>query len=216
MFCGILRDAQATLAHAQQLRGLVSKHPVFEGLADAYIGRTLMLQGDLKAGFDHVRKGIAFHESVGLLSQCMWAKLDEVEIFVRQEQIDNGLAMVSEALVDSEELIQIRAPALRQRAVLLAKSGAEASAVEAAHRAAIECAREQGAKYYELQAATSFARWLQTQRRAADGQALLTETYNWFTEGFDAPALKEAKVLLYELTERSTAGSRRRAQRSSG
>ena len=199
MFCGMLRDAQATLAHAQQLRGLVSKHPVFEGLTDAYIGRALMLQGDFKAGSDHVRKGIAFHESVGLLSQCMWAKLDEVEIFVKEQQIDNGLALVSNALAESEELIQIRAPALRQHAELLAQNDAEASTVEAAYRAAIECARGQLAKYYELQAATSFARWLKGQRRSAEGIALLAEIYGWFTEGFDTLSLREAKALLDEL-----------------
>ena len=89
MLCGTFRNAQATLEHAQELRRLVSKHPVFEGLADAYTGNALMFQGDLKTRIDHVRKGIAFHQSVGLLSQCMWAKLDEAECFVKQEQIDD-------------------------------------------------------------------------------------------------------------------------------
>jgi hypothetical protein len=74
----------------------------------------------------------------------MWAKLDEVEFFVRQGQVEDGLALVGEALTDSEELTQIRSPALRYRADLLVQSSADASEVDAAYRAAIDCARGQG------------------------------------------------------------------------
>jgi predicted ATPase len=148
---------------------------------------------------NYVRKGVAFHQSVGLLSQLMWAKLDEAEFFVRQRQVEDGLALVGDALTDSEELIQIRSPALRYRADLLAQSNADASEVETAYRTAIECARSQGAKYYELQATTSFARWLNSQVRAAEAQTLLAEIYGWFTEGFDTADLKEAKALLDEV-----------------
>ena len=34
----------------------------------------------------------------------------------------------------------------------------------------------------------------------AEGRELLAPVYGWFTEGFDAPDLKEAKALLDELT----------------
>ena len=30
---------------------------------------------------------------------------------------------------------------------------------------------------------------------------MLADIYNWFTEGFDTADLKDAKLLLYELTE---------------
>ena len=208
MFCGILRDGPGALEHAQALRSLASKQPVFTGLADAYTGKALMSQGDWEEGLNYVRKGIAFHQSVGLLSQLMWAKLDETEFFVRQGQVEDGLAFVGEALTDSEELTQIRSPALRYRADLLAQSSAEASTIDAAYRAAIECARSQGARYYELQATTSFACWLKSQERAAEAQTLLAEIYGWFTEGFDTAALSEAKVLLDELSNKPIAPRR--------
>ena len=35
--------------------------------------------------------------------------------------------------------------------------------------------------------------------QAAEAQALLAPIYNWFTEGFDAPDLMEAKALLSQL-----------------
>jgi hypothetical protein len=36
--------------------------------------------------------------------------------------------------------------------------------------------------------------------QARESRDLLGPIYNWFTEGFDAPDLKEAKALLDELT----------------
>jgi hypothetical protein len=38
------------------------------------------------------------------------------------------------------------------------------------------------------------------QGRCAEARDLLAPIYGWFTEGFDAPVLKEAKALLDELT----------------
>ena len=212
MLGGLLRDGQACLEHAQALRRLGAKQPVFTGLADVNMGRALMLRGSWEEGVGYLRKAIAFHKAVGLISQLMWAKLDEAEFFVSQGKVNDGLTLIAEAIADSEELAQIRSSALRYRAELLAQSGAEAPAVEAAYRAAIECARVQGTKYYELQATTPLARWLKSQERAAEAQILLTEIYRWFTEGFDTPALSEAKALLDELSNQPSAS--RRSNRS--
>ena len=45
----------------------------------------------------------------------------------------------------------------------------------------------------------SWARLLASEDRPGEAQAMLAEIYNWFTEGFDTPDLKEAKALLDEL-----------------
>jgi predicted ATPase len=56
-----------------------------------------------------------------------------------------------------------------------------------------------GARAYELRTAISWARLLASQGRSDEAHAMLAEIYNWFTEGFDTPDLKEAKALLEEL-----------------
>jgi len=208
MLGGLLSDGQACLEHAQALRRLGAKQPVWTGLADANTGRALMLQGSWEEGVGYLRKAIVLHKAVGLVSQLMWAKLDEAECFIGQRQVEDGLALITGAVADSEELAQIRSPALRQRADLLAQSDADASTIDAAYRTAIECARSQGSRYYELQATTPFARWLKSQGRAAEAQPLLAEIYGWFTEGFDTHALSEAKALLDELTNKPSAPRR--------
>jgi predicted ATPase len=65
---------------------------------------------------------------------------------------------------------------------------------------AIELAREQTAKSWELLATTSLARLLQKQGRRSEVREMLAEIYNWFTEGFDTADLKNAKALLDELS----------------
>jgi hypothetical protein len=70
---------------------------------------------------------------------------------------------------------------------------------EGCFRRAIEIARAQQAKSFELRAALRLARLWQTQGRNTEARELVAPVYDWFTEGFDTPDLKEAKALLEEL-----------------
>jgi class 3 adenylate cyclase/tetratricopeptide (TPR) repeat protein len=64
---------------------------------------------------------------------------------------------------------------------------------------ALEIARSQKAKSWELRAMISLARLLRDTGRREQGRKQLAEIYNWFTEGFDTADLKEGKALLDEL-----------------
>jgi predicted ATPase len=70
---------------------------------------------------------------------------------------------------------------------------------EACFHKAIEIARKQQAKSWELRASTSLARLWQQQGKKEQARQLLAEIYGWFTEGFDTKDLQEAKALLEEL-----------------
>jgi predicted ATPase len=65
------------------------------------------------------------------------------------------------------------------------------------HRA-LEIARAQQARSWELRAAMSLARLWRDQGRRVESHDLLAPVYGWFTEGFDTLDLKEAKALLAE------------------
>ena len=67
---------------------------------------------------------------------------------------------------------------------------------EASYRRAIERARSQEAKSWELRAATSLARLWRDQGKRAEARELLAPIYGWFTEGLDTADLKDAKALL--------------------
>jgi len=64
---------------------------------------------------------------------------------------------------------------------------------------ALEVARKQQAKSWELRAAMSMARLWRDQGKRNEARDLLAPVYGWFTEGFDTLDLKEAKALLGEL-----------------
>jgi predicted ATPase len=65
---------------------------------------------------------------------------------------------------------------------------------------ALDIARHQQAKSWELRAATSLACLWQSQGKRQDAYDLLAPVYGWFTEGFDTADLQEAKMVLEELT----------------
>jgi len=46
----------------------------------------------------------------------------------------------------------------------------------------------------------SLARLWQQQGKRTEAHQMLSEIYNWFTEGFDTKDLQEAKTLLEELS----------------
>jgi predicted ATPase len=75
----------------------------------------------------------------------------------------------------------------------------EGAAAEGCFRRAITVAREQGARMWELRAATSLARLWRDQGRRAEARDLLTPIHSWFTEGFETTDLKDAKALLEAL-----------------
>ena len=74
------------------------------------------------------------------------------------------------------------------------------SEAEAYFLKAIEVARRQHAKSWELRAVVSLSRLWQRQGKKIEAHQMLSEIYNWFTEGFDTKDLQEAKVLLEELS----------------
>jgi class 3 adenylate cyclase/predicted ATPase len=67
---------------------------------------------------------------------------------------------------------------------------------EACFHRALDIARQQCAKSLELRAVMSLSRLWQQQGKRAEARELLTQVYDWFTEGFDTPDLQDAKALL--------------------
>jgi len=77
---------------------------------------------------------------------------------------------------------------------------ADRPAAAASFLKAIDVARSQEAKGWELRAATSLASLWQEENRPREAYDLLAPVYDWFTEGLDTRDLKEAAALLAQLS----------------
>jgi predicted ATPase len=117
-------------------------------------------------------------------------------------RFEQALGALTEALTlaDENENRCCEPETYRLKGELLLKQNDSSTAeAQSCFQKAIEIAREQSAKSYELRATTSLARLLATRGRRDEARTMLADVYSWFTEGFDTADLKDAKALLDQL-----------------
>jgi DNA-binding winged helix-turn-helix (wHTH) protein/predicted ATPase len=188
--------AATTLATEQGFAYYLARAMVVHGWA-------LAMQGEREPGIAEIRQGLArllalgdkvFHPYfLGLLAEAYGANGCP----------EAGLEALTEAMtvMDTTEMRFYAAELSRLKGVLLLQQEApDASQAETCFHQALDIARQQEAKSWELRAATSLARLWQSQGKRQEAHDLLAPVYGWFTEGFDTADLKEAKGLLDELS----------------
>jgi predicted ATPase len=169
-------------------------------------GWALAEQGQHAEGIGQIREGLATHEAVGtLLIRPYWVSL-LAQAYGKGERAGDALRVLDEALAMTHDQHVWKAELHRVRGELLLADigdggdvGQSVDEAENCFRHAIEIARGQQAKSPELRAGTSLARLWGSQGKCTEARDLLGPIYNWFTEGFDTPDLKDAKALLDEL-----------------
>ena len=110
-----------------------------------------------------------------------------------QEWLDRGFN-----LVENHHERGMESEFLRLKGGVALISGDERGA-EDSYQKAVQVARQQNARSWELRAMISFAELRQRQRRSKEGLLMLQPVYNSMTEGFDTSDLVRAKALLQEL-----------------
>jgi predicted ATPase len=141
-------------------------------------------------------------EVLRLAVMSEWLPLALADGYLAAGQFAEGLAAAAEGLaqMESRGLRLTEAELCRVQGELLLKEHESNDAkAQACFERAIEIARKQSAKSWELRATTSLARFLRDTNRRHEGCTRLAESYNWFTEGLDTADLKEAASLLAEL-----------------
>jgi predicted ATPase len=119
-----------------------------------------------------------------------------------QGQAEEGLPLLAEALVHQDTTGEMYWAAevywLKGELLLRQAIPDEVQAETCLHQA-LDIARRQQTKTWELRAATSLSRLWQQQGKRDEARELLGPVYGWFTEGFDTADLQEARMLLEEL-----------------
>jgi predicted ATPase len=187
--------AAMTLATAQGFASWVARGTALHGWA-------LAMQGQSEAGLAAIRQGLAADLATGsTLFQPYFLGL-LAEASGAGGHPDEGLTALAEALAvtDTTEARDYAAELYRlQGTMLLLQAVPDAAQAETCFHQALDVARQQQAKSWELRAATSLARLWQSQDKRQEAYDLLAPVYGWFTEGFDTADLQEAKALLEEV-----------------
>jgi predicted ATPase len=167
-------------------------------------GWALSQRGQGETAVEQIRSGLtATRETAARNFEPLFLGL-LAEAFALAGEIEDGLVVLSEAFATADASGQkgTDAELHRLRGDLLHRlPSPDCTQVEISYRTALSIAREQGTRGFELRAAVSLARLLTDKGRREEARDLLTPVYGWFTEGFDAPDLKEAEALLEALDE---------------
>jgi predicted ATPase len=196
-----LREWQTLSELAEKLERLTDTNPYFTGHADFLAGEALLMQDRVQEGLARKRRAAGFWDRLGYRLRRPLELISEAQYLAKEGNIIGALGVITQALEETEDVWLYRPQVLMSQGNLLAQLGAAALEVEAAYRQAICCALSQDNKWDEMQSATHFARWLKAHGRHAEARTMLTDIYNWFIEGFDTLALKEAKALLDEFDQ---------------
>ena len=118
----------------------------------------------------------------------------------QEREIDQGLATVDETLTHCRARDEgwYLAELLRIKGELLLQQGGDrsAAAAQACFDEALQTARQQGARFWELRSVLSLARMKVRQRRPKEARRAVAEVYEGFTEGFEVADLRAARALL--------------------
>jgi predicted ATPase len=179
---------------------------------------TMRLRGQALVGLGQDTAGISLIQQAREVGQAMGGVNTETDelaqlanAYGKVGRIKEGLDLLSEALKivenTGERLFEIEIHWVKGELLFKSKEGPGTNPeenrlieAEACFLKAIEIAREQEAKSWELRATMSLSRLWLSQGKKGKARQLLAEIYSWFTEGFGTADLQEAKALLEELS----------------
>jgi adenylate cyclase len=198
------REAPAAQEIAERLIVLSVDHGFPHWLAQATIERgwAMAERGHNDEGIAQIREGLAGFRAAGTEALrphvlCLLADASR-----ETNRLDDGLSALAESLTaaDEHEIRHYEAETHRVKGELLLKqNNSNSTEAQSCFERAIEIARKQNAKSFELRATMSLTRLRVKQVKRDDARPLLAEIYGWFTEGFDTADLKDAKALLDQL-----------------
>jgi len=162
---------------------------------------SLTAGGQAQEGLALVTQGLVAVRATGNVANTPYLFMGLAEAYAMLGQPVEGLNCLAEAaqIIETTEERVGEAELHRLRGDLLNAMG-DGGAAERNYHQALEVAKRQSAKLWEIRAATSLARLWCDQGKRAEARDLLAPVYGWFTEGFDTPVLQEAKTLLEALT----------------
>jgi predicted ATPase len=167
-----------------------------------YRGAALLLLGRLPEALPVFLKGLDAYRATGSESQLPYYLSMLGDAYTQAGRFAEALCALDEglAIAEKNDDRSQEAELRRQKGELfLAESPDQVGAAEDCFRQAIDTARRQQCRAWELRATMSLARLRQRQGRRDEARTALAAVYGTFTEGFTTPDLVDAAAQLYRL-----------------
>ena len=169
------------------------------GWATLQRGSLLALTGKSSAAVETIAAGVAAIRST---ANTMWIPL-WLSFLAKAKgetgQFDGARGDIADAMITAETTKERWCEAEVYRTageIELLSLGADPNRAEAYFARALDIARKQQTKSWELRAATSLARLWRSQGKRRQAHDLLFGVHRWFTEGLDTIDLKTSKQML--------------------
>jgi class 3 adenylate cyclase/predicted ATPase/MoxR-like ATPase len=200
---GMLKVAEEEMALGKE-----QGFPLWHALGTLHVGGAMLLEGRRAEGVSLLLKGLSAFRATGaeIRVPCYLGMV--AEEYTLAGRFEEAREALNEAFSVGEKNDNRthEAELHRLKGELHRAETNDHAAAEECFRTAIETARRQQSKAWELRATTSLARLWQGQGRNVEAREALTAVYAAYTEGFTTPDLVESKALLEELGR--DAGSR--------
>jgi class 3 adenylate cyclase/tetratricopeptide (TPR) repeat protein len=199
----LLRESNTARAFSEQIETLIVEHGLpLSRMAKVPLAAWVLVQlGQVETALSQMlqfKTEILAHGDVF----ATWLFVALVNAYLAGGRASEGIDAANEGLEKCRNsgVRMLESEIHRLKGELLLIGGNDEAAAQS-FRDAIDLARRQSAKSWELRATTSLARLLAKRGHRDEARVMLIKIYNWFTEGFDTPDLKDAKALLDEMSE---------------
>jgi predicted ATPase len=175
---------------------------LWKAYGTAQQGDLFTLGGNASVAVQTITSALVAQRSTGGTLFITWFLSLLATAHANRDQFDDAWRCIGEAKTAVEATKErFFQPEINRIAgeIALMSPNRDAEKAEAYFQQALEVARQQQAKSWELRASMSLARLWRDQGQPRRARELLASVYGWFTEGFDTRDLKEAKALLDEL-----------------
>jgi serine/threonine protein kinase/tetratricopeptide (TPR) repeat protein len=171
------------------------------------IGFAFIHQGQVKEGISKLHQALEIYNATGMGFTRTELLCTLAEAYGMSGDLEKAMDFMEQALAEVQrggeqyyeaELYRVKGELILMEADKKNRKEVETEAEEC-FQESIAIAQNQMAKSFELRSTMSLYRLLQKQSKKDEARQLLSNIYNWFTEGFETWELKEAKAMLEDL-----------------
>ncbi len=205
-YCRLGTEVKA-MAEEEMTIATEQSFPFWHALGTLHKGAGLLLQGRREEALPVLLKGFSAFRATGaeVRVPSYFGLLGDA--YMQSGRFEDAHKALNEGLAIAEKNDDRghEAELYRLKGELLLAESRDETAAEDCFRRAIETARRQQSKGWELRATMSLARLWQRQGRRTEAHDAVAAVYGTYTEGFTTPDLVDAKALVESLAETGAA-----------